>query len=83
MAQAQRLATSADHRFKNLTDVVGTGTLTFQFGTYGGTAGNPTFTANPDQSVKTLTIDASNQHPERSDEGDQRRQDRRPGQHRQ
>ncbi len=60
LAQAQRLATSADHRFKNLTDVVGTGTLTFQFGTYGGTAGNPTFTANPDQSVKTLTIDASN-----------------------
>lgn len=60
LAQSQRLATSADHRFKNLTDPVGTGTLTFQFGTYGGTAANPTFTANPDQSIKTVTIDASN-----------------------
>ena len=60
LAQAQRLATSADHRFTSLTDVVGAGTLTFQFGTYGGTAANPTFTANPDQSVKTITIDASN-----------------------
>ncbi len=60
LAQGQRLATSADHRFDSLTDVVGTGTLTFQFGTYGGTAANPTFTANPDKAVKTVTIDASN-----------------------
>jgi len=60
LAQGQRLATSADHRFDSLTDVVGTGTLTFQFGTYGGTAANPTFAANPDKAVKTVTIDASN-----------------------
>lgn len=60
LAQGQRLATSADHRFDSLADVVGTGTLTFQFGTYGGTAANPTFAANPDKAVKTVTIDASN-----------------------
>ena len=60
LAQSQRLATDANHRFQSLTDVVGTGTLTFQFGTYGGTAGSPTFTANPDKAVKTVTIDASN-----------------------
>ena len=60
LAQGQRLATSADHRFDSLTDVVGTGTLTFQFGTYGGTAANPAFAANPDKAVKTVTIDASN-----------------------
>ncbi|MGB2682772.1 MAG: flagellar filament capping protein FliD [Candidatus Competibacter sp.] len=60
LAQAQRLATSADHRFKNLTDAVGTGTLTFQFGTYGGTEASPTFAANPDQSVKTIQITSEN-----------------------
>lgn len=60
LAQSQRLATDPDHRFQSLTDVVGTGVLTFQFGTYGGTAGSPTFIANPDKAVKTVTIDASN-----------------------
>ena len=60
LAQAQRLATSADQRFKSLTDEVGTGTLTFQFGSYGGTEASPTFTANPDQSVKTITVTAEN-----------------------
>ncbi|MBK7543548.1 MAG: flagellar filament capping protein FliD [Candidatus Competibacteraceae bacterium] len=60
LAQAQRLATSADQRFKSLTDEVGTGTLTFQFGSYGGTEASPTFTANPEQSVKTINITAAN-----------------------
>ena len=60
LAQAQRLATSADQRFKSLTDEVGTGTLTFQFGSYGGTEASPTFTANPEQPVKTIDITAAN-----------------------
>ncbi|MDV7395006.1 flagellin hook IN motif-containing protein, partial [Arthrospira platensis SPKY1] len=35
--------------------------LTFEFGGYGQDAeGNPTFTPNPDQTLKTVTIDATN-----------------------
>lgn len=62
LAQSQRLATAADHRFSSTTDVVGTGVLTFQLGTYGtpDSEGKVTFTVNPDKEVGTVTIDSSN-----------------------
>lgn len=58
LAQAQRLATAADHTFAGTNATVGAGTLTFQFGTVDSTAG--TFTANAGKTVKTVTIDPTN-----------------------
>ena len=55
LAQAQKLASTA---FTNTTDVVGTGTLTFRFGTYDST-GN-TFTVNASKPTGSVTIDATN-----------------------
>jgi len=55
-AQAQKLVTDETQRFVNVTDVVGSGTLTFQVGSYDGA----TFTADPAKAAKTITIDASN-----------------------
>ena len=55
-AQAQKLVTDETQRFANVTDVVGSGTLTFQVGSYDGA----TFTADPAKAAKTITIDASN-----------------------
>lgn len=54
LAQAQQLTKSG---FLSSSAVVGTGTLTLELGTYSGT----TFTANPDKSPKSITIDSSNQ----------------------
>ncbi|MFZ4792110.1 MAG: flagellar filament capping protein FliD [Candidatus Competibacteraceae bacterium] len=55
LAQAQKLITSNTQRFSAVTDTVGLGTLTFQFGT----AGAP-FSENPAKAAKTVTIDATN-----------------------
>ncbi len=58
LAQAHRLATPADQVFASTSAVIGTGTLTFQFGTYD--ADTNAFTANADKSIQTVTLDASN-----------------------
>ncbi len=58
LAQAHRLATPADRVFASTSAVVGTGTLTFQFGAYD--ADTNSFAANANKSVQTVTIDASN-----------------------
>ncbi|MDX1654447.1 MAG: flagellar filament capping protein FliD [Candidatus Competibacteraceae bacterium] len=55
LAQAQKLASET---FAEVTSTVGTGTLTFSFGSYDGD--NNTFTANVDRPPQTVTIDASN-----------------------
>lgn len=56
LAQAQRLASGT---FASTDAVVGTGTLTFRFGTT--TAGNPgSFAVNTDTPIQTVTIDGSN-----------------------
>jgi len=58
LAQAHRLATPADQVFASTSAVVGTGTLTFQFGTYD--ANTDSFTTNANKSIQSVTIDASN-----------------------
>ncbi|HEC17348.1 MAG TPA: flagellar hook protein [Sedimenticola sp.] len=55
LAQSHKLASKA---FANTTDAVGTGVLTFRFGTYD--SGANTFTANPDKTIETVTIDGTN-----------------------
>lgn len=52
LAQAHKLASQA---FANVTDAVGTGTLTIQFGTFSGGV----FTANGDKAAQTITIDSA------------------------
>ncbi|MET0388577.1 MAG: flagellar filament capping protein FliD [Polyangiales bacterium] len=54
LAVAQRLKSGA---FKSLTDTVGTGSLTLQFGTYN--QGDNSFTVNAERSSQTITIDAA------------------------
>jgi flagellar hook-associated protein 2 len=51
LARAQHLRSTT---FTDSTTPVGTGSLTFEFGTYD--SGNNTFTLNPDQSAHTITI---------------------------
>ncbi|HET8609973.1 MAG TPA: flagellar filament capping protein FliD [Burkholderiales bacterium] len=51
LAQAQHLRSTT---FADSTTPIGTGSLTFEFGTYD--SGNNTFTLNPDQSAHTITI---------------------------
>lgn len=58
LAQAQRLATAADHPFASPSTTVGAGVLTFEFGTVDSAAG--TFTANASKTAKTVTIDPTN-----------------------
>ncbi|MEN8259177.1 MAG: flagellar filament capping protein FliD [Pseudomonadota bacterium] len=55
LAQTQKLASKG---FSSSTEPLGTGTLTFRFGTYDGTAN--TFTANPDKGAQSVVIDSSN-----------------------
>ncbi|MEI6415290.1 MAG: flagellar filament capping protein FliD, partial [Pseudomonadota bacterium] len=55
LAQAQTVATNG---FPDTTSAVGTGVLTFQFGTYN--SGANTFTANAAKATGTVTIGASN-----------------------
>ena len=60
LSQAHTLATTG---FANVTDVVGTGTLQFKFGTTvydQGTDAYTSFTQNADQPTQTITIDSSN-----------------------
>lgn len=61
LAASQKLTTSA---YTNMTDVVGTGTMTISFGTYtaaDATAGTPAaFTANTDKTALTINIDSTN-----------------------
>ncbi|MEQ6341984.1 MAG: flagellar filament capping protein FliD [Gammaproteobacteria bacterium] len=52
LAQAQKIVSKG---FTNVTDTVGTGTLTIQFGTFSG----GTFTANSDKAAQTITIDSA------------------------
>jgi len=54
LAAAQSLATDADSAFEDLTDAIGTGTLSFEFGTFSG----GTFTADPDKAAESVTIAA-------------------------
>ena len=53
LAQAHKLRSSG---FANVTDVIGTGTLTFQYGTYD--SGPNTFTLNSAKAAQTVTIGA-------------------------
>jgi flagellar hook-associated protein 2 len=55
LAQAHRVASAA---FDSTTDTVGTGELTFRFGTYN--SGGNTFTANAEKAIGSVTIDSSN-----------------------
>lgn len=55
LAQAQKLKTSVG--FTNVTDVVGTGTITFEFGSYD-SADPPVFTANTAKAAKSVTLTA-------------------------
>lgn len=57
LATAHRLASPAGE-YGSSSDVVGTGELTFQFGTYNDDKSS--FTVNPDRASQTLTIDSSN-----------------------
>ena len=52
LAQSQKIVSTG---FVNVSDIVGTGTLTFQFGTTSGA----TFTANSNKPSKAVTIDAA------------------------
>jgi len=62
LAETHKLSTDptlTNAQFTDVTDVIGTGTLTFKFGTNDYTQGTDTysgFTQNPDQSTKTVTI---------------------------
>lgn len=58
LAKAHSLSSSAS--FANVTDSVGTGTLTFRFGTWSGTPGSYAFEQNAAKAEKSITIDASN-----------------------
>lgn len=55
LAQSQKLASKA---FTGQEDIVGEGQLTFRFGTYD--SGGNTFTADPDRTISSVTIDSSN-----------------------
>jgi flagellar hook-associated protein 2 len=55
LAQQHKISSGA---FASMNDVVGTGDLTLQFGTYDGTAG--TFTPNGSKAAATINISASN-----------------------
>jgi flagellar hook-associated protein 2 len=56
LAQQQKI--SSGTAYATTSDVIGTGSLTIQFGTYDGTAG--TFTQNGNKPSATITIDSSN-----------------------
>jgi len=56
-AKAQSIASSSAHSYADVGSEVGTGVITFAYGTY---QSDGTFLENPDQPAETLTIDASN-----------------------
>ncbi|QLG87399.1 flagellar filament capping protein FliD [Chitinibacter bivalviorum] len=57
LAQNQKLASKA---LTAPTSIVGTGTISIEFGKYTTSGTTTSFTANPDKVSKTITIDASN-----------------------
>lgn len=57
LAQAQSLASTT---YSSPTSTIGTGTLTFQFGSYSSSTTPPTFTANSGTNPTNITIDSSN-----------------------
>lgn len=56
-AQAQTIASSATHSYAEVTSAVGTGTITFSYGTYND---DGSFSVNPDKALETLTLDPTN-----------------------
>lgn len=61
LAQAQSLATAGQASLNTqLSSGSGSSTVTFTFGTQGGTTSNPTFTPNLSQSSGSITINSSN-----------------------
>ena len=54
LAKSEKLASNA---FSTVNDVVGSGTLTFQFGTDDGTGG---FTVNSAKAIQSVTVDSAN-----------------------
>lgn len=57
LAQAQTLVSSAATSYDEATSEVGTGVITFSYGSY---EDDGSFSLNPDQPIETLTIDATN-----------------------
>ncbi|MGH8548771.1 MAG: flagellar filament capping protein FliD [Methylococcales bacterium] len=55
LARSQKLASKA---FSSNTDIVGSGTLTFRFGSYD--SGSNTFSANSQKAIQTVNIDPAN-----------------------
>lgn len=60
LAQSHAIAT-ASGTYASVTDVVGTGTLTFAFGSYENADDTGVFTQNPDKAPKTVEITTDNQ----------------------
>jgi len=56
-AKAQSIASPATHAYADVSSEVGTGVITFSYGTY---EADGSFSENTDQPAETLTIDASN-----------------------
>tara|TARA_R110001583_G_scaffold26571_4_gene95769 strand:+ start:11460 stop:13508 length:2049 start_codon:yes stop_codon:yes gene_type:complete len=56
-AKAQTIVTSSANSYSEATSEVGTGEITFRYGTYND---DGSFSVNPDQAIETLTIDSSN-----------------------
>jgi len=56
-AQAQTIVSSAANSYEEATSEIGTGTISFSYGTY---EDDGSFSINPDKAVETLTIDATN-----------------------
>lgn len=58
LAKSQRLASGV---FASVSDTIGTGSLTIQFGTHDPLAQPPTFTTNGQKATQSLTIDTAHQ----------------------
>jgi len=56
-AKAQTIVSSTDSSYSEVSSEVGTGTITFSYGTY---EEDGSFSINPDKATETLTIDAAN-----------------------
>jgi flagellar hook-associated protein 2 len=56
-AKAQSIASPSIHSYSEVSSEVGTGVISFAYGTY---KADGSFSVNPNQPVETLTIDASN-----------------------
>ncbi|MCP4323272.1 MAG: flagellar filament capping protein FliD [Psychromonas sp.] len=58
-AQAHTIVSSTANSFSSVNDPIGTGTISFRFGSYSG-VGNTAFAVDADKPIETLTIDSSN-----------------------